>query len=696
MPLRPLRAVLALVVGLVGVGATPVAAAGTGKAPVAPSVIVAPADAGRLAPTSDLSVQVAVENPREEPLTDLTAVVRLVRTPFVGADGLEQWLAADADDESDAAAGQSLREVRIDDVEADSTGAAVSITVPAAELGILSPETPGPRGLAVELSSGGELLATARTAVVWNTGVPVTPTTLVSVAAITVPPQPSGVIPADRLDEYAGAGGLLSRQLNAAVGKPVALAIDPMIIASIRLLGSAAPESATTWLERLRQAPNETFALPYADQDVAMVAQTGAVPFPGVQSFAGRIDESAFPQPTPSAADPEPTAEPVEPVLPTTEELLAWDYTLSGIAWPADAAVVPTDPTAFAANGWTTSILGEADLDGEPGTVAQLGDQRALVADTAVTRLLREAVHAPTPLEWSDAIARLSAVLAAQPGGTLLGALDRSWPDSAYRLGETLDALAAGGTASAPLGSLLTATATPATVVARDPDVDRRDQALGMLASDGAEAQFATVAVDPEAVTSPRRLRMLSLLSTGWRQDPEGWQAEVAEYQEESLDLREAVRIDNQSAFTVGADPGELPISVRNDLQVDATVVVTATSNRGQLRVRESTFTIDLPAGQVTRAPVKVATLGNGEATLTVRIATVGGLPVGEAAVPVSIQAAWETVGTGVIAGSVALLFAVGLVRSILRRRGSRRAAAATSSADGSDDGSEHAGRSDD
>lgn len=688
MPLRPLRAVLALVVGLVGVGAAPVAAAGTGTAPAAPSLIVAPADAGRLSPTSDLSLQVAVDNPGDERLTDLTATVRLVRTPFVSPSGLEQWLAAEPEDEdSTDGSGQTLGEVTVDDVDADTTGSAVTITVPAAELGILSPEVTGPRGLSVELESGGDTIATARTAVVWNAGTPVTPTTLAAVAPLTVPPQPRGLIPAEDLAAYTGSGGVLSRQLNAALGKPVTLAIDPMIVASIRVLGTAAPESATSWLERLRQAPNETFALPYADQDVTMVAQTGAVPFPTVQSFAGRIDAANIPQPTAPPADPQPTGEPSEPVLPATEEILAWDYTLEGIAWPADDAVVPSDPAALAANGWTTSILGESDLQGTPGTVAQLGEHRALVADSTVTTLFRRAVHAPTPLEWSDAIARLSAVLAAQPGATLLAALDRSWPETAYRLGETLDTLSAGGTATTPLAALQEATASPAAVVAREPDAERRDIAAGILASDAAEAQFATVAVDPEAVTAPRRLRMLSLLSTGWRQDAAGWQAEVAEYQEESLDLREAVRIDNESAFTLGADPGELPILLRNDLRVDATVVVTATSNRAPLRVLEGTYTIDLPAGQVTRAPIKVRTIANGEVTLTVRIATVGGLPLGESAVPVNVQASWETVGTGVIAGAVIVLFAVGLVRSILRRRRSHRTPEGTVASDPPSDG---------
>lgn len=58
---------------------------------------------------------------------------------------------------------------------------------------------------------------------------------------ITVPVQQSGLIPAAELEQYTSSVGLLTRQLDAVAGRPVTLAIDPMIIVSIRLLGSQAP-----------------------------------------------------------------------------------------------------------------------------------------------------------------------------------------------------------------------------------------------------------------------------------------------------------------------------------------------------------------------------------------------------------------------------------------------------------------------
>jgi hypothetical protein len=58
--------------------------------------------------------------------------------------------------------------------------------------------------------------------------------------------------------------------------RPVAIAIDPMIIASIRVLGTSAPTSAVEWLNRLASAGNDIFPLGYADADPSLAVQAGA------------------------------------------------------------------------------------------------------------------------------------------------------------------------------------------------------------------------------------------------------------------------------------------------------------------------------------------------------------------------------------------------------------------------------------
>src|SRR6187431_3076 len=82
---------------------------------------------------------------------------------------------------------------------------------------------------------------------------------------IVVGPGSTGLISAEELEAYTRPLGELTRQLDAVIDRPVAIGIDPMIIVSIRILGSSAPASATAWLDRFEAASNETFALGYAD-----------------------------------------------------------------------------------------------------------------------------------------------------------------------------------------------------------------------------------------------------------------------------------------------------------------------------------------------------------------------------------------------------------------------------------------------
>ncbi|WP_286345621.1 hypothetical protein [Frondihabitans sucicola] len=58
---------------------------------------------------------------------------------------------------------------------------------------------------------------------------------------LTVPESTSGLISSDALASYTSENGLLTQELQAVRGKNVAIGIDPMILASIRILGNVAP-----------------------------------------------------------------------------------------------------------------------------------------------------------------------------------------------------------------------------------------------------------------------------------------------------------------------------------------------------------------------------------------------------------------------------------------------------------------------
>src|SRR5690554_6134865 len=139
--------------------------------------------------------------------------------------------------------------------------------------------------LAVALAAVGSLAA-AGTA----SAADASTTRLALVVPLTVPPEATGLIPPESLESYTSPTGILTRTLDAVEGQTVAIGIDPMIIASIRILGNTAPDSAISWLDRLKSVSNETFALSYADSDLAALSQAGATTVLAPTSF--QIDPS--------------------------------------------------------------------------------------------------------------------------------------------------------------------------------------------------------------------------------------------------------------------------------------------------------------------------------------------------------------------------------------------------------------------
>ena len=368
MPLRLLPSVLALAM-TVGVGVLPAAlAVVTPSATSGVTVIAAPAASGILQPGQDLQVTATISNGTNAPLVAATAQVFLGEEPITSQTALAAW--RDADPAQPEATGTLVGESPMPELAAGQRQT-MSFTIPAATIG-LDARPWGVHPLSVRVASAGATLASAHSNVIWYPSTANHATRLALVAPITAPTQSTGLIAADVLAAYTAPGGLLERQLDQAIGHRVTLGIDPMILASIRILGSSAPLSAVQWLDRLDEATNETFALSYADSDIAATSQAGSPAPLAPTSFA--IDPSLFaapeqptPTPTPSPSTsatptPSPTTVPIPP-LPTPESLVDWDYTLSGVAWPGEDTVSENDLSRFGAAAASTTILSSTNTN---------------------------------------------------------------------------------------------------------------------------------------------------------------------------------------------------------------------------------------------------------------------------------------------------------------------------------------------
>ncbi|BDZ54787.1 hypothetical protein GCM10025870_18600 [Agromyces marinus] len=281
---------------------------------------------------------------------------------------------------------------------------------------------------------------------------------------LTVPADTAGLIGADDLEAWTAPLGLLTRQLEAVTGHPVAVGIDPRIPASIRALGASAPESAVDWLAALERMPNDVFPLAYADADLAVQSQAGLEAPLEPLGFSDTLDPADFPaapgpeadaggsggsddEPGEPTGDQAPSASPAPGGVPTDDALLDWDYTRTDIAWPADDSVASGDLDRFAAGGLTTAILAPGNVEAAGGSIAAaatIEGRGAVVAHAGLQADLRRAASASTETAWRGAVADAVAGLALAPDAAsiALGTFARSAGSSADRVGDTLDALA--------------------------------------------------------------------------------------------------------------------------------------------------------------------------------------------------------------------------------------------------------------
>ena len=664
----------------------------------------------RVSPTIDttvsfgapVAISVEIENATGEALAP--GVVRLVRAaaPIDDEAELDNWLV-----ESQEGSGIASPTVPLGESESRSLtpggATVVSFTVPGAAFAELSASPVV--GLGAELMIEGAVVTT-NTAAFANADVPATGAVAVTLAAPLTTPTTgtaSGLIAPDQLENWTSPTGLLTRQLDALAGRRVAIGVDPRIIASIRVLGSSAPASATAWLGRLANLSNEVFPLSYADADVAVQAQLDLPSLLAPTSFSDVIDPSNFTARTGAesadavdaaglAATVEATApaEPTEPEQtpgqpPTTDDLLAWPYTRTDLAWPADDTVAAGDLEYFDASGLTTSLLSPGNVEpvtGAGSSSATIDGSTALVADAGLTEPLRAAAAAATDTEWREATGQALAELALDAGSartTVLATFDRGSTLQPARVTAIIDEI--GGSTWSSLAGIADAIGAPpvARMLISEPESDKRRALVARMVETEAQlAGFATVLDDQTLITGPTRRELLSLLAVGWLDNSETWDAAVGDWLAAQRSVLGGVSVVPSSTINVVSTETGVPTTVENTLPYPVTVVVDVDPSNGRLIVEDQREATVEPQSRSTVVVPVAAGVGSGEVTLEVSLSSISGVPIGTPIqIPANVQADWEGLGAAVLGTIVLLVFGLGVWRNIRRRRRQRAAASA-------------------
>lgn len=672
------RLAAVLVVGSLGLAVSPAARADDADAakPADPAValFLAVGAGGEVAPDTALVGTVTIDNPTDSDLTAGSVTVELNTTPLADGDALDAWL-------DDGTVRGGFRSVLTEAAPAVVDGAddSVSVLVEAADLGSL---TPGVYPLRARLS-GATTTDADGDRVPWNistqsvlvVGEPPAGARTAVIVPVTATPENGGLLTADELRALTADGGALSELVDAVSGTSAVLAIDPAIPAAIRVLGDAAPASATQWLESFEGLPNDMFTLQFGDADATVQAQAGRAQLLEEPDLTPLLDPANFPtveaEPAP---EPDPTSEPSPTPLPTTDtelpdnsELTAVRGMQSGIVWPR-ADVTDKDLAAFGSyfGDRVTTILPSTSVRGEAAAHSAVDARDLLITDAAASARMSAAVERTDEAAADAGLAAVAGHLffAEQRSELTAVALDRSETRSAAALRDALVAFATPGTTLSALRA-----GAPASVSLAETTGGARVAGLnGMLAGEDRLAAFATILDDPAVLLAPERIRVLRSIGVGLS-DEEFAEATAAHSDRVSSTLA-SVSVQKPKPVQLFTSAAPLPVWVRNDLPWPVTVNLFSSPSDNRLDIQPVTAVTAL-ASSATRVDVPIeARVASGQVDVHFRLESDSGVPIGQPEIAdVTLRADWEGIGLGILGGVIGLLLIVGIVRMVRRRR---------------------------
>ena len=627
---------------------------------------------GVIAPGSSLSAAITVENGTDAELTAGRVEVEIGRTPLPDDAAVSGWL----DDGEASGEFAAIGDEPTEPIEAGES-AVTTVFVSETTLGALAPGVYPLRAELTGATSGEDEGDTARTA----TSVLVVAGTQTAQVGVLVPitatPESGSLLTADELTALTAPEGALTAQLDGVAGTTAVLAIDPAIVAAIRALGTAVPPTAAEWLARLDDLPNARFALQFGDADAAAQAQAGLPELLQPTTFAPFLDAANFPQ-TPATvpptqtptSTPQPTPQPTTTTaFPTPEELTKIAGALPRIVWPQNA-LTQDDLASFAGylGDGTTTIVSSTALDGPTSAHATAGGEDLLVTDVATSAVLSEVAAETDPLDRERLLAEAAALLRltqarASQAAMLIG-LDRD----ENRDPEALrDAISAADSIGFELSAVRSA-APVSTALVDAPDAARASAVTTLLGDEARLTAFSSVLADPQVLLGPERIRILRTLAVG-ASDAE-FTEKFAEHRARTTATLTAVSTPPSSTIQLLAANADLPIAVRNDLPWPVTVQLLVSPTDPRLEVKPVTETV-VQANSTTRVKVPVsARVGSGEVDLRLSLYSPTGVQVqGEQSVRVAVRAEWETIGLIIFGGLAVLLIALGVIRTVRRKR---------------------------
>ena len=612
-----------------------------------------------LRPGEDLIVRATLTNNGTETIAEPSATLRLSRFRVGTRADVDAWVSAvTCTSVCPPVATQALPGPL-----APGQTVPVDLAVPAASVRLLDlPDAWGPRGISVEALDGKARVGQERSFLLWFTDSEVARTP-VSVLAPVVGPGADPVATTDEsaeLDALTAPGGRLHELSSVLAANPrIGVAVDPALLAD----AAAGTTRTRSWAQSLTAdlAGHDVLTLPWSDPDVGAAARaeqgdlitlgvglsaTSASSDTGVLWAAGAVDQSA-------AAVTALVDESVMVVAPGAVDV---DATKGRTP---DARVAVRTPsgsvTTLAPDAVLTRLLADplaVDAQATPATTTQ----RALAELAVVTRESESdqphLLLAPGR-DWMPDEATVDSLLTAF--GTA------PWVDLTDA-GGLLDPDAATSKGTLPPTAVDPLALDPASVQAL---ADARAQAVA----------FATVTSDPDQLLAGVDAAVLAPLAVAWRQDPDGRADLVRRVLADVTSRTSGLTIGRLSDVNVISSTSEIPVTVHNDLDVAATVLLDIQPRKVCLGVGDIA-PVTVAAKSQTLVRVKLQARANCDVVVVAQLTAASGAAVSP---PVSFTAkvtpTIESVGTIVVGVLLAIGLVLGIARTVRRGQSGRRGA---------------------
>lgn len=681
--IRRLFALVVLASSALGIGATAgPAAAQDDEQVTAPGyeLTISRLDPVIPTPQDDLRVTAVLRNNTEQPLTRVTALLRVGSSVITNTQDVASVASGDFR--------PRLPIVRYSTTSPVPAGEERSFTMqlPIAELGL---SAPGAYPVAVEAVDVGQgSVAYTPTVLPWMPNGSWQDTTRVSwLWPLALPPSraPDDLITDPGLAQQFTEDGRLSALLGAATpfASQLSWVLDPqtqqtaeVLAEPHRVIGPRGPEDrpadegAKGWLAALQTE------LSTRGTDISAMGYA----FPDTTSLvsAGLTSDVVLATTTAAVQVEEQTGRTVR----------------TGFSWLPGGQASQESLNVLRGAGATTVVLDSASVatDGS-GAVATLatdsGEITGLLGDsslTLATDYLDDPVRGLVPGRQL-LLAATAAATVNIPGGTMAVVPPVAWSPSAEAAAASLSAAT-----SAPWLRLV-----PLVDLLAEPVADRPNarllsaevespglsetQTFGIALGSYAVAVLGQVTDQPSPAIQTFRESLLRSGSAWWRDQPASGDVQLGQTLSQVNEEQGKLAITTAGTITFPGDQGRVPVTVSNDLDVAANVQVQLTSDPAYRLESEPVTELQVPAGQRVSLEVPVTVVGSQPVLVSAQLLTPQGLTYGE---PEKFQlrsTAYSRVAQWVIIGALVLLAAL-VVRSVTARIRDSRSEAPAEAAD--------------